>query len=428
MAESEDTDNDPGPDAGMADYFEENPVGGGEELPEFREITDGVWAQGIQFDVGNALTVDTGPGLVQVDTGLNEDCARTMIERIRTVTDKPIQTICYSHGHTGYNHGITAWFSHNEDRGDPRPRVVAHVGVIDRYARYRETMRYQELLNEWQFGFDEGSMNGMFTTLVDPDVTFTDELVVGEGERTVIHRSSPSETADGTCLWLPDDKLLYSGNSVIGSFPNSGSPQRTVRDPGRWIETLTRHLELDIDILVREYGIEIKDRDLIRRIITTTRDALEWVRHETIARINQGMLIEDIVNDLDFPQEWADLPWIPQTYGCPEFVARDAYRMETGWWDHNITNLHPASLGAAATAVASAITDKRAVLDRAEELRDQGQPQLALHVIDVLALSPGDEALVVEARVLKADIAEQMADAAPTYMSANFYRTASRKA
>jgi len=412
----------------FSDYFEDNPTGGGETPPGFREIIDGVWAQGIQGEIGNALTVDVGDGLVQVDTGLNDDQGRTMIDNIRTVSDKPVHTICYSHGHTGYNHGVTAWLAHNEERSEPRPRIVAQEGVIARYARYRETMPYQELLNEWQFGFPEGSMRGMFDTLVDPDVPFRDEVVLSEGPRTVIQRSSPAETADATSVWLPDDGLLYGGPATIGSFPNSGSPQRTVRDPKRWIDTLTGYLTLDAEILVREYGHEIRGRERVVEVITSIRDALAFVRDETIARINRGMFVEDIVNDIELPTELAELPWLPQTYGCPEFVIRDAYRMETGWWDHNVTHLHPASLDDAAAAVASAITDKQAVLDRARELRDGGQHQLALHAIDVLALAPGDDPPIVEARELKAEIAGQMADDAPTYMSANFYRnTAVRK-
>ncbi|WP_223735625.1 hypothetical protein [Streptomyces purpurogeneiscleroticus] len=58
----------------------------------------------------------------------------------------------------------------------------------------------------------------------------------------------------------------------------------------------------------------------------------------------------------------------------------------------------------AAAARADAITDKQAVLDHATRLRDGGRLQEALHVIDLLALAPGDDPHVVLARKLKAPV------------------------
>ena len=57
-----------------------------------------------------------------------------------------------------------------------------------------------------------------------------------------------------------------------------------------------------------------------------------------------------------------------------------------------------------AAAVVSAITDQAAVIAKATELRDAGEVQLALHVIDVLALADGADPIVVEARKLKSEL------------------------
>ncbi|MEL7210422.1 MAG: hypothetical protein AAGK32_19690, partial [Actinomycetota bacterium] len=107
------------------DWFEENPTGGGAPPQPFREVIPGVWAQDIQYGTGNALTVETDAGLVQVDTGIEADHARGMITAVREVTDQPLHAIVYSHGHTAYNHGVEAWLDHAEARGDdPRPLVA----------------------------------------------------------------------------------------------------------------------------------------------------------------------------------------------------------------------------------------------------------------------------------------------------------------
>ena len=181
-------------------------------------------------------------------------------------------------------------------------------------------------------------------------------------------------------------------------------------------------LGFDAEILVREYGPEIRGADLVADMLTTVRDALRWLRAETLKRLNAGMVVEDVVNDIDFPARWAESPWMPQTYGCPEYVIRDIWRLETGWWDRNITSAHPAPAAASAGAIAAAITDHDAVLDAARAHLAADEPQLALHVVDLLAMAPGEAPALVAARELKAEIASVLAEDPPAYMSANYYR------
>jgi uncharacterized sulfatase len=138
--------------------------------------------------------------------------------------------------------------------------------------------------------------------------------------------------------------------------------------------------------------------------------------------MNAGMVIEDVVNDIDYPDEYADSPWIPQSYGCAEYVIREVWRIEAGWWDRNITTVHPASVADSTRAVLDAITDKQAVLDAARAHLENGEPQLGLHVIDLLAMATDDTPEVSEARDIKQALAAALAEKSPTYMSENYYR------
>src|SRR5256885_8391964 len=36
------------------------------------------------------------------------------------------RSLCYSHGHIGYNAGVPAWLEHAAARGEPVPRLIAH--------------------------------------------------------------------------------------------------------------------------------------------------------------------------------------------------------------------------------------------------------------------------------------------------------------
>ena len=63
------------------------------------------------------------------------------------------------------------------------------------------------------------------------------------------------------------------------------------------------------------------------------------------------------------------------------------------------------------------------MLTRARELFATGETQLALHVIDLLALGAGDEPAAVEARDLKAELCRARAEEVEPFVSRSCYRS-----
>ena len=68
----------------------------------------GTLAEGVHVlgGMGNALTVETDVGVIQVDTGQSRKQATGMLAKLREITDAPIHAIAYSHGHLGYNNAV----------------------------------------------------------------------------------------------------------------------------------------------------------------------------------------------------------------------------------------------------------------------------------------------------------------------------------
>lgn len=403
-----------------------NPLAGGADPLEFREVADRVWVRDVLPGQGNGLTVELGDGLVQLDTGFDDGVAAEIIADVRSVSDRPLRTLVYSHGHVFYNFGVGAWLQHAEERGDPRPTIVAHENLPRRYARYRETLEFQTQLTGWQSGFGKAAWEGQIGPFVDPDRVFSDRLSIGDEDRAVELLAAPAETDDALAVWLPGERVLYGGPATILSTPNVGTPLRTQRDALAWADTLDAYTELEPEVLVREFGPEVHGRDAVREVLTTTAEALRWLRRETVERLNRGLDVEEILADLKYPAEWSDLPWMAPTYGHPDFIVRDVYRSETGWWDRNVTTLHPAPPTDAAEAIVDAIAEPGHVITTARTLRDRGDAQLALHVLDLLALSARDDDHVRAARALKVELAEELADRAESFISANLYRTMAR--
>ena len=378
---------------------------------------------------GNALATETDAGVVLVDASPVRR-APAMIETLRAATDAPLHAICYSHGHAGYNASVPVWQAHNDERGEPAPRLIAHANVPKRYRRYRETLGLQTRMAAVQFPGREGVRLDQIEptfALYDPTETFEDSMTVVEGSRPVEAIWVPSEVDDSIALWFPEEGLLYGGAATPGdTIPNIGTPLRTQRFTIRWADSLDRMLALDPEVLVTEFGPVIDDPVAIRERLGKTAEALRWLRDQVVERMNRGMNEREILADMAYPDALFSQQWMLPTYGCPDYIVRDLYREENGWWDRNPTTLHPAPPDEAAAAVLSAIADPRTVLDRARELAEAGETQLALHVIDVIALAPGDDPLLVEARALKADLCRTRASEIRPYVSKACLRSSAR--
>ncbi|MBN1381324.1 MAG: MBL fold metallo-hydrolase [Deltaproteobacteria bacterium] len=384
-----------------------------------KPVVDGVYILPAQ---GNAFAAETGDGVVIVDSGPGGKVTARMIESLRGFTSLPVTAICYSHGHLGYNEGVEFWLQHNAERNEPAPQLIAHENCLRRYRRYRETLGLQRILANMQFP----GTRLQFKT-VDPTMTFSTRLSLPSKTRRIELIWAPSETDDTIVMWLPDDGILYAGAAFPGStIPNIGTPLRTQRFTIRWAESCELMAGLGATKLVQEFGPVIEDPREIQDRLNHTAATLRWFRREVVERMNRGMSEWEILADMRYDEAMLDRPYMKARYGAPEYIVRDLFREETGWWDRNPTHLYPASPAAAAAAVRAAITDPEAVLREVESLKDRGEVQLALHVIDLLALSDADDDITKRARMLKAQLCRLRAEQVRPYVSKALFESSAR--
>jgi len=86
----------------------------------------------------NMSAFETGEGLLVVDPGARNNAA-DKYAALREVSEAPLHTAVYTHGHQDHIWGVEHYRADAEARGAPRPRVVAHEGVLARFDRYRKT-------------------------------------------------------------------------------------------------------------------------------------------------------------------------------------------------------------------------------------------------------------------------------------------------
>ena len=117
----------------------------------------------------------------------------------------------------------------------------------------------------------------------------------------------------------------------------------------------------------------------IQEALLTTAHFLRSIHDQVVAGMNEGKWLEDIIREIDWPA--TDKPWLQPVYDHPEFIARNVYRLYGGWYNGDPADILPAHSEEIAAALVAA-TGAAPILARARKLRDEGDLQLACHLVD----------------------------------------------
>jgi len=363
-------------------------------------------ADGVAFvpSFANVSAVDTDEGLVLVDTG-SSFMAADIHSTLRTWSPKPLHTAVYSHGHIDHVFGMPVWEHEAAERGWVPAEVVAHEAVPERFDRYVRTAGYNAIINRRQFALDDLDWP---TEYRYPDRTYRDrlDLMIG-GTRAELHHAL-GETDDATWTWFPDRRVLCAGDLFIWASPNAGNPQKVQRYPLEWADALRRMLALferaggGPTVLLPGHGYPIVGEDRIRQALSDTADLLESLVEQTLALMNRGARLDEVVHAVVPPPDLLARPYLRPVYDEPEFIVRTVWRRYGGWWDGNPANLKPAPESAVARELAHLAGGPGRLADRALALLDDPGDDAALRVAGHLAelawLAAPDDAAVGEAR------------------------------
>lgn len=394
--------------------------------PERIKPDIGTVAQGVHIlgGLGNALTVELGGSVLQIDTGNSVDMAKSMIGGLRKITQDPVSTIAFSHGHLGYNFALGVWLAAAKEAGHDTPNIIAQHNALQLIDQYMQTEPLMKMLLELQMNMDKAIPQ---LPLARPNATFSDGQTLYGNDREIQLLSAPSETAGAIAAWIPDVEVLYGGPACISLIPNAGMPLWPTGDVRIWADTLDRLARLQAKVLVRSYGTVIRGADEVQSYLSTTARALRFLRSAVIQKLNEGVDLNTALHTIYYPPDLFDHSYLRSTYGSKEDIVRQVWYSITGWWDRNPTNLESVPRQEVANEIAGAISDPRTVIDRAVVLCGEGKHKLALHVIDLLAQADPDACdVAAEARALKANICAQLADESKNFAVKSLYESSSR--
>jgi alkyl sulfatase BDS1-like metallo-beta-lactamase superfamily hydrolase len=335
----------------------------------------------------NAAAVDTADGLVMVDTS-GVFHASGVHDAIRGWSSSPLHTAVFTHGHIDHVFGVDLYEADARAAGAPRPRVIAHRAIGERFARYRLTAGYNAVINQRQF---KAPRLRWPTEYRLPDETYDDQLPIEVGgERFELYHDR-GETDDATWVWAPERKVLFAGDMFIWASPNCGNPQKVQRYARDWAIAFRKMIALEPEVLLPGHGLPIVGTDRVRRALTEGAELLESLVEQTLALMNEGARLDDIIHAVRAPDHLVERPYLRAVYDEPEFVVRNLWRLYGGWYDGDPSHLKPAPAGALAREIADLAGGPSRLAARALEVARSGDLRLAGHLAELAAQAAPDD-------------------------------------
>ena len=387
-----------------------------------KAITDDVIAIHTGYLFGNATAIRTSDGLMLVDTGSRETASQTLAA-LRRWDSAPVHTIIYTHGHIDHTWGARLLDQDAETRGIARPRIIAHRNVLHRFERYDATHGLNTLVmgrqfNQPGYNFPDNHRR--------PDQVYDDTLSLTVGGVRIELAHGRGETDDATFVWLPEKRILISGDFVIWVFPNAGNPRKVQRYAPDWAAALRHMRGLAPSVLVPGHGPVIFGQERAAQMLSDGAEVLESLVARTVALMNDGASLDHILHTVSAPQDLLAKPYLLPKYDDPEFVVRNIWHLYAGgWFDGDPAHLKPARSVELAGEIAALAGGAETLAARVTALLDTGQIRLAAHLIE-LASTASPESAAIQA--VRANVYARCAEAETSLIGKAIFAAYQREA
>jgi len=365
----------------------ENPEAKGSVAAEFinipivaREISENIWQA---TGVANAHLISTPEGDVLFDTGLATQVPKQIKALKAVIPEHALTHIIVSHSHADHAGGTKFWKENSTE-------IVAH-------AEFGEEQRYLTELQDYFWGRNRT----LFPFIPEKPPTIG-LIAYGGIEPTItVQNGQPykfsqggvdfevlalpgAEGADNIVLWLPQKKILLSGDffgPLFPQFPNIFTMRgEKIRKPVEYINSLERIIELAPEMIVPSHKDPITDKTVIMDGLIKMRDATRYVHDAVVTGMNGGKTVEQLMEEVVLPANLA----LTQQHGKVSWAVKSIWEYYATWFHFDkTTELY----GVPATTVYGDIVEiagAEALTRKAQNYLADDEPLKALHLIDVV--------------------------------------------
>lgn len=361
-------------------------------------------------------------GILLVDTSQERFTARMLTDLRDNYSKAPVEGVVYTHGHIDHVTGAEQIIAEAAERSDHRPNIYGHRDVVRRFDRYRLTAAHNDHINTVQFNLPPDAKPFTVAPWTYPDITHDNGMDTRIGGMRFEFHHARGETDDETWVWCPDNRVLCTGDTFVWCSPNAGNPYKVQRYAKDWADALEKMAAKKPLHLLPGHGPAISDEGTIEEALLSTAHLLRSIHDQVVKGMNDGKWLEDIIRDIDWPD--TNKPWLQPIYDHPEFIARNVYRIYGGWWNGDAADMLPAHSHDVAAELIGA-TGADGILARARKLRDDGDLQIACHLVDFVRKGDPDNK---EAWELWRDLFTARAETERSLMARGAFKAAVRDA
>ncbi len=202
-----------------------------------------------------------------------------------------------------------------------------------------------------------------------------------------------AEGADNLVLWLPGDKILLSGDFFgpnFPQFPNIFTMRgEKIRKPIEYIASLNELIALEPEMIIPSHQDPVTGREQIKADMIKMRDAVQYVHDATVAGMNAGKTVYELMDEIRLPPELA----LSQIHGRVSWGVKSIWEYYTTWFHFDTTTeLYPVPASRVHSEVAG-LAGVDALTSAANAHLESGEPVEALHLLEIaLAGDPADRA------------------------------------
>jgi alkyl sulfatase BDS1-like metallo-beta-lactamase superfamily hydrolase len=362
--------------------------------PTVTEVVPGVVYHVMGYGHSNASFIIADTSVILIDA-LDTDMRGERLARIIAEhTDKPVKTIIYTHGHPDHRGGAGAFAATN-------PEVIAFAPARPLLERTEQLTGILDRRGTRQFGYEltdgdaisqgigprEGiAVSDGVRAFLPPTTVYREQQV----ERTIDGvalqlRATPGEAEDQCCVWLDAHQVLFCGDTYYGCWPNLYAIRGgQYRDIAGWITSLDLLRTFPAVAMLPGHTRPIIGGTAVEEVLTTFRDALDFVLSETLTCMERGLGLDETAEAVTLPAQYRDLPYLQEFYGTVAWSVRGIYTGYLGWFDGNPTHLNPLPPREFAKRMIYQMGGGEAVLAAARAATDAGDYQWALELVDLL--------------------------------------------
>jgi glyoxylase-like metal-dependent hydrolase (beta-lactamase superfamily II) len=290
-----------------------------EKTVSFDKLSDHAYAYTAEGDPNTGIIVGDDAVMV-IDTQATPVMAQDVIRRIREVTDKPIRYVLLSHYHAVRVLGASAYGADHIIASQDTRDLIVERGEADKAS---EIGRFPRLFR---------NVDSVPAGLTWPTITFSGKMTLWLGSVEVqILQLGRGHTKGDTVAWLPQDRILFSGDLVeFGATPYAGDAY--FQD---WPATLDALAALQPEKLVPGRGASLQNPEQVAAGLAGTRAFVSALYASVRAGAASGRPLREVYRET--------LAALTPTYGqwvifnhCMPFDVTRAYDEATQYPDPRI--------------------------------------------------------------------------------------------